>query len=239
VRSSAVIAACLDGRTLGYSPVVPPAIKTVRVRLAARLSRRLSPRYSSLDALTGGASELRLRQAEDALSYVEGPLSGAGLPTADVRSKPDCFYVGYAGGDRVGVGGVETHGSEGLLRSVVVDPPARGREVGTALCVALERRARADGVDTLYLLTTTAAGFFADCGYAAIDRSVVPAAIRETDEFADLCPSTATGCESPCDSRSGGVASIGRWAVGPGCSPRRACIRRPHKVLVPHRACGI
>lgn len=63
---------------------------------------------------------------------------------------------------------------------------------GTALCDRLEDRASADGVETLYLLTTTAAEFFADRGYVAVERSGAPDAIRGTTEFADLCPSSAT-----------------------------------------------
>lgn len=70
---------------------------------------------------------LALRPAdEEALSYVETLLDRNGLPTRDVRSKPDCFYVASDGTDRVGVGGVEVHGAAGLLRSVVVEESARG-----------------------------------------------------------------------------------------------------------------
>ncbi|TKX55964.1 GNAT family N-acetyltransferase, partial [Halorubrum sp. SP9] len=47
-------------------------------------------------------------------------------------------------------------------------------------------------VDTLYLLTTNAPGFFTELGYVEIDRSVAPRAIQQTTEFDDLCPSTAT-----------------------------------------------
>jgi amino-acid N-acetyltransferase len=46
-------------------------------------------------------------------------------------------------------------------------------------------------VGTLYLLTTTAREFFADRGYAEVERTEPPEAIRATTEFADLCPSTA------------------------------------------------
>jgi amino-acid N-acetyltransferase len=130
--------------------------------------------------------------APDDLADVERRLAAAGLPSSDVRSKPDCFYVARADGDRVGVGGLERRGSDGLLRSVAVEPPARGRGVGTAICDRLEAEARGAGVDALYLLTTTAAGFFADRGYAEIDREDAPAAIRETTEFAELCPASAS-----------------------------------------------
>lgn len=135
---------------------------------------------------------LALRPADErALPYVERLLDENGLPSADVRSKPGAFYVGYVADEPVGVGGIEVRGAAGLLRSVVVESSARGNGVGTALCDALEARARDDGVETLYLLTTTAADFFAARGYATIDRRDAPPAIRETDQFADLCPETA------------------------------------------------
>ena len=134
-----------------------------------------------------------LRRADDGdLSYVETLLEKNNLPSRDVRSKTDCFYLGYDGGRSVGIGGVETHGADGLLRSVVVERSAREAGYGTAMCEALEAEARSTGVETLYLLTTTARGFFADRGYVETERATAPAAIRRTAEFDDLCPSTAT-----------------------------------------------
>jgi len=127
----------------------------------------------------------------DALRYVESLLEQNDLPVRDVPSKPECFYVGYDGDVRVGIGGIETEGTVGLLRSVVVERAVRGAGYGSALCGALEDVARAEGVEQLYLLTTTAAEFFAGRGYERINRSSVPASIRETTEFAELCPTTA------------------------------------------------
>jgi len=62
---------------------------------------------------------------------------------------------------------------------------------GKALCDALETSAKAAGVTTLYLLTTSAAKFFAAQGYVKIDRSDAPVAVRRTPEFTNLCPETA------------------------------------------------
>jgi amino-acid N-acetyltransferase len=128
---------------------------------------------------------------EEDLAYVESLLEANGLPTSDVRSKPGCFYVAHDGDERVGVGGVETHGSVGLLRSVAVERSVRGEGLGTALCERLETVARDSGIETLYLLTTTASGFFAGLGYAEVDRSQAPEGIRGMTEFADLCPDSA------------------------------------------------
>lgn len=134
-----------------------------------------------------------LQRADDEgdLAYVESLLERNDLPSADVRSKSDCFYVGYDGDRRIGVGGIEQFGTVGLLRSLVVERSIRGDGVGTALCAALEAEARSDGVETLFLLTTTASEFFADRGYAEIERAGAPDAVQRTAEFTDLCPETA------------------------------------------------
>lgn len=138
-------------------------------------------------------ARLLLRPADDAtLAYVESLLAENGLPSRDVRDRPDCFHVAYHDDERVGVGGLEVHGRAGLLRSVAVEESARGRGFGAAICERLETRARDRGVDRLYLLTTTAADFFARRGYETVERSDAPAAIRETTEFDDLCPASAT-----------------------------------------------
>ena len=129
---------------------------------------------------------------ESDLPYVETLLAENDLPCRDVRSKRDSFSVAVCGDERVGVGGVEVYGTDGLLRSIVVERSARDDGVGSAICTALERRASTAGVDALYLLTTTAAGFFARQGYDEIERADAPGAIRETAQFSDLCPATAT-----------------------------------------------
>lgn len=151
--------------------------------------------------MTGATLTLR-RADEGALSYVETLLAENDLPSADVRTSPARFYVGYDGDDRVGIGGIERYGTDGLLRSVVIERSARGNGYGTALCDALERRARADGLETLYLLTTTAAGFFAGRGYEELERADAPAAIRETTEFDELCPASATCLRTSLTGRS-------------------------------------
>jgi amino-acid N-acetyltransferase len=136
---------------------------------------------------------ITLRQANDStLPYIETLLTKNDLPSQDIGSKPECFYIGYDGDDRVGIAGIEVHGTDGLLRSVVIEDSARGNGYGTALCDGLEDEASAANVTTLYLLTTTAADFFADRGYEEIERTGAPAAIQRTAEFDDFCPTTAT-----------------------------------------------
>lgn len=140
----------------------------------------------------GGVSLSLQRADEKTIAYVERLLERNGLPSDDVAAKPDCFYIGYDDRERVGIGGIEIYGRDGLLRSVVIEQIAREHGFGTALCEALEREASVDGVETLYLLTTTASEFFATLDYVTIERSAVPEAIQQTTEFTELCPTTAT-----------------------------------------------
>lgn len=143
---------------------------------------------------------VQLRPVDDGdLEEVIALLEENGLPTADVRAKADSLYAATDDGELVGAGGLEVHGANGLLRSVVVAEPARGDGYGTAICDALEQTALESDVETLYLLTTTAAAFFRRRGYEPTDREAVPQAIRRTREFADLCPSTATCLEKRLD----------------------------------------
>jgi len=132
---------------------------------------------------------LRLQRAdEETIAYVETLLDKNGLPSDDVEPGRNRFYIGYDGDTRVGVGGVERHGTDGLLRSVVIERSARGTDTERALCEALESKVEADGVERLYLLTTTAAEFFGDCGYVETDRTTAPNAIRQTPNSTSSVP---------------------------------------------------
>ena len=135
---------------------------------------------------------IALRPADERLDYVERVLERNDLPSDDVRSKPGCFYIAHAGDDRIGIGGIERRGDSGLLRSLVVEDAARGDGYGTAIRERLEATAREDGIERVYLLTTTAPAFFTAAGYTRIERAAAPDPIRETTQFADLCPASAT-----------------------------------------------
>lgn len=137
------------------------------------------------------AVETELRPAgPDDREYAERLLAGEGLPVAALSETLDFLYCWVAEGETVGVGGLEVHGDHAPLRSVV-EELACGAGHGRALCERLLAEAGDAGVDTVYLLTTTAPAFFASLGFAETDWKPVPAAIRDTGEFADLCPDAA------------------------------------------------
>jgi arsenate reductase (thioredoxin) len=119
-------------------------------------------------------------------------LARARLPAEDLAAGKQEFVVAVLGRRLVGCIGLETHDGAGLLRSFAVDGSMRGGGLGRALFDRLVQLAHSRNVGTLYLLTTTAEGFFAKVGFQRIDRRAVPAAVARTPEFEGLCPSTAT-----------------------------------------------
>ncbi|MFL5537835.1 MAG: arsenic resistance N-acetyltransferase ArsN2 [Longimicrobiaceae bacterium] len=103
----------------------------------------------------------------------------------------DPYAVAVADGEIVGAAGVEVYGRAGLLRSVAVDPRWQGHGLGRRLTEERVRWAEARGLDAVYLLTNTAAGYFPRLGFAPVARDEVPAEVRGSLQFASVCPSTA------------------------------------------------
>ena len=127
----------------------------------------------------------------DDLPGIEALLSGSQLPTTDVAQHLGGFILARAEGELVGTGALEWYGEVALLRSVCVAPSHRSHRVGRALLDAIESDATSQGIHHLYLLTTTAADYFARHGFETITRDQAPAAIQQTAEFRTLCPSSA------------------------------------------------
>ena len=120
-------------------------------------------------------------------------LAAAQLAVSDLRTSRSLNLLGVRDGGRlVGVVGIEVYGEVGLLRSLAVESAHRDAGLGTSLVADAETWAAGHGVKTLYLLTTTAAGFFAGLGYVPAPRSDAPAAIAATAQFAGLCPASST-----------------------------------------------
>lgn len=124
---------------------------------------------------------------------VEALLTGAQLPVADLANSRSLNLLGIRDGGRLlGVVGVEVYGRDGLLRSLAVEPAHRNSGLGATLVSNAETWTAEQGIETLYLLTTTARQFFAWRGYEAVPRSEASAAIAATAQFSDLCPASST-----------------------------------------------
>jgi len=138
-------------------------------------------------------NDLKIRCAlADDLDQVLTLLSGASLPLDGVADFfPANYAVGTRGNEVVAAIGVERYGQHGLLRSAVVAAEARGTGIGSQLTAERLNWSKAEGLRDVYLLTTTAAPFFAKLGFVPVERSQVPAEVATAPEFASICPSTA------------------------------------------------
>lgn len=117
-------------------------------------------------------------------------LTGCNLPVADISiSSPPQFFGFRLAGSVVAVVGLEKFQSVGLLRSLAVSPDHRGRGLARELVSFVESFAQSRGVESLFLLTTTAEAFFVALGYGPASRQEAPQAIQATPQFSGLCPS--------------------------------------------------
>jgi N-acetylglutamate synthase-like GNAT family acetyltransferase len=124
---------------------------------------------------------------------VGAALAKAGLPADDLDDPFVLLWRFETYEDvPVGFGGLEIHGYDALLRSVVTLPPLRQVGMGAAIVAALEAEARARRCRAIYLLTMSEADFFTRLGYEPCTRGDVPEAMRASRQFAALCPPTAT-----------------------------------------------
>ena len=136
-------------------------------------------------------TSIRAARPED-LPAVLALLEAAALPTVEVAEWLLQFVVAESDGGLIGAAGLETHGDDGVLRSVVVDGSRRGSGLGSRLTSAVIENARERGLRALYLLTTTAPDFFPRHGFRPIDRAHASADARRSIEFREACPASAT-----------------------------------------------
>ncbi|MCB1041430.1 MAG: GNAT family N-acetyltransferase [Acidobacteria bacterium] len=132
---------------------------------------------------------IRAANASD-ISQIQSLLAENRLPIQLTSLDGFCVATDEVG--LIGVAGVDVCGNYALLRSVVAVPRVRGTGLGKQLVDNREDWAREQGLASLYLLTTTAETFFSRLGYAVFPREKAPKPIRDTEEFRDLCPASAT-----------------------------------------------
>lgn len=119
------------------------------------------------------------------------------LPVDGLADHWDTTLVVRTGGKVVGSAALEVYGEGGLLRSVAVDDAKRGRGFGQVATRAALGLADAMGLPAVYLLTTTADGFFPKFGFATISRADVPASVQQSVEFTSACPASAIVMRKP------------------------------------------
>ena len=118
-------------------------------------------------------------------------LKNNNLPTEDINPGTQLFVV-EEGDNVIATVAVEYDYNDALLRSLSVSEEKRSSGIGAELVDFIEDYVRKQGVRTIYILTTTAAGFFSRRGYTLIDRSNVPQFIKDTKEYSVICASSST-----------------------------------------------
>ncbi|OJV19157.1 MAG: amino acid acetyltransferase [Dyadobacter sp. 50-39] len=118
-------------------------------------------------------------------------LEEADLLTEDLPGSLHNFLLAKQDGTLVGVAGLELFGLVGLLRSVAVKPVHQGKGIAGQMVERLLAGADKQGLQEVYLITTTADHYFDRYGFIAVNRAQVPEAIQQTRQFSGLCPSSS------------------------------------------------
>ena len=135
---------------------------------------------------------MKIRKARESdLPAVEQLLIASKLPLEGVRDHFADFIVAEDSDGIEGAVGLEKYESVALLRSAVVAAEHRGSGVGRRLVEQVLERAEEDGIDELYLLTTTAEKYFPRFGFRPTTRAAVPQELKSSAEFRGACPETA------------------------------------------------
>ena len=105
------------------------------------------------------------------------------LPPLFLEPFIDGFLVIEHEGAAVGAGGVEFYGQDAVIRSVVVDPAARGIGLGLEIARLLEDDALTSGARDIYLFTLHAWPFWLKLGYVDLPLSEWPEPVRENWQY--------------------------------------------------------
>lgn len=135
---------------------------------------------------------MQIKPADNYRDSIVQMLKSAKLPSDDLpASLADFLVVLNNDGMVIGLAGLEVHGNDGLLRSVVVLPGHRGKGIAGQLIVRIENLAKQRKVNTIYLLTETAPEYFNSKGYRQTNREAVSKPIQASSEFSHVCPGSA------------------------------------------------
>ena len=105
------------------------------------------------------------------------------LPPFFLEPFIDGFLVIEHNGRMVGCGGVEFYGDDAVIRSVVVDPAARGLGLGLDIGRLLEEDALKSGAGDIYLFTLHAYEFWKRFGYVDLPLDEWPHNVRENWQY--------------------------------------------------------
>jgi len=133
-----------------------------------------------------------IKATEQSRNEMINLLKSNNLPAEDLPKELDEFYTAMDGQRIVGLIGMERYSHYGLLRSMVVHPDYRNKQIAKKLVQLLEQKAASSGIITMYLLTETAEKYFSRNNYQLITRKEVPEPLFRSSECSHVCPVSAT-----------------------------------------------
>lgn len=158
------------------------------------------------------------------------------LPTDGARAHLNTYLLAVANGEVVGSAGAEVYGQIALLRSVAVAPGLHKQGIGKLLLDRLLLEAGRRDIGRLYLLTVTAAEYFAQFGFKRGKIEDAPAALNASAELQGTCPACAafmplTLQATPRRNEDLPVAVLGAGSVGLAAAAELLERRIPFVVL--------
>lgn len=114
---------------------------------------------------------LKFRQANESdYTALKSLLESQNLSTETVGTSQTDFYVAEDRHGIVGVAGFEYYGKDALLRSIAVPSSLQRKHIGSILVDYMIELARQKNIQRIFLLTETAAEFFARKGFEKIEK---------------------------------------------------------------------
>jgi N-acetylglutamate synthase-like GNAT family acetyltransferase len=113
------------------------------------------------------------------------------LPLDGANEHLATYLVATSDGTVIGCAGAEIYADVALLRSVAVTPPMQGLGMGKRLSSRLLEELKARHVARVYLLTLTAAPYFAGLGFQRELIAQAPLALKASVELQGACPANA------------------------------------------------
>ncbi len=123
--------------------------------------------------------------------WIAALLQSHALPLDGAQQHLGTYFLAVCDNKLVGCAGMEVYGRDALLRSVAVMPDQQGHGVGQRLVTRIIAEAKQRHIASLYLLTTSAADYFARLGFQRLSAQDAPLALQQSVEFQGVCPSSA------------------------------------------------
>lgn len=113
------------------------------------------------------------------------------LPYEDISLSQQHFFIKEENNKLIAICAIERYNNYGLLRSLAVVDSYRNKGIGHSIYNEVLQHCKAEGISSLFLLTTTASHFFTQMGWIEIARVAAPNDIKQSTEFKSICPENA------------------------------------------------